>query len=157
MFFQRGYVLCVSKVFVQDFQSTCKLSRNKPCGRENSTCSAVVGSPTGMNKKIVTSYQTVSLHTKQLLYAYDTIGRFLSCTFFTSQFRNQFKTPTPSTRSQSGQPTGICHRCLGHKEFNTKQLPMNGEFYSCLGGVGNFNCKFQVHVVIPGMKKLKCT
>ena len=73
MFFQRGYVLCVSKVFVQDFQSTCKLSRNKPCGRENSTCSAVARSPTGMNKKIVTSYQTVSLHTKQLLYMHMTL------------------------------------------------------------------------------------
>ena len=39
--------------------------------------------------------------------------------------------------------------------FDTKRLPMNGEFESCLGGLGNFNCKCQVHVVIPGMEKLK--
>ena len=60
MFFKRGYVLCVSKVFVQDFQSTCKLNRNKPCGRKNSTCPAVAGSPTGMNKKILSQVTKLS-------------------------------------------------------------------------------------------------
>ena len=88
------------------------------------------------------TYKTV------IIYAYDTIGRFLS-----SRFGNQFKDSTPCP--PSGQPTGICHLCPGRKEFDTKRLPMNGEFESCLGRVGNFNCKCQVHVVIPGMEKLK--